>query len=82
MRRGGAGKRRDVAEKPILAALKAVGAEYWLLNDPDVGDILVRFRGVLHVGEVKSKGGRLTKGQGAFPIWRTPEDALRGIGAV
>lgn len=82
MRRGGAGKKRDSAEKPIVEALRAVGAQVWHLNDPDVGDLLIRFRGVLYCPEVKSKGGRLRKGQGDFPVWRTPSDALSAIGAV
>jgi len=82
VRRGGAGKRRDLAEKPIREALKAVGAECWQLNDPDVGDLLVRFRGVLYCGEVKSGDRKLRKNQGAFPVWRTPEQVLDAIGVT
>ncbi len=79
-RRGGAGKRRDAAETPIRAALQAVGAEVWQLHGTGLPDLLVRFRGTLYAGEVKSKGGTLTQHQGSFPIWRTPEDALGALG--
>jgi hypothetical protein len=82
MRRQGWNLKRDAAEKPIVEALKAVGAEYWYLSGKGVGDLLVRYKGVLHCGEVKSKGGRLEPSQGAFPIWRTPDQVLREIGAV
>lgn len=82
MRRGGAGKKRDIAEKPILEALKAVGAEVWQLNGMGIPDLLVRFRGTLYAAEVKSKGGTLTKHQGDFPIWRTQADALKAIRAI
>jgi hypothetical protein len=75
--------RRDVAEKPIRDALQAVGAEVWQVSGrPGLPDLLVRFRRVLYAAEVKSDGGRETKHQGAFPIWRTPNDALRAIGAI
>jgi len=81
-RRGGGGKRRDTAEKPILEALQAVGAETWQISGTGLPDILCRFRGHFYAGEVKSKGGTETQHQGAFPIWRTPEDALYAIGAI
>jgi hypothetical protein len=80
-RRAGGGK-RDLAEKPILEALAAVGAEFWQIGGQGNPDVLVRFRGRLYAAEVKSPGGTETKNQGAFPIWRTPEQALWEIGAV
>jgi hypothetical protein len=82
MRRGGAKKRRDANEPVIIQALRQAGADVWQLNDPGVGDLLVRFRGVLHCAEVKTGSGTLTKLQGQFPIWRCPFDALVAIGAV
>lgn len=82
LRRGGAGKRRDTAEGPILAAARAVGAECWQLSGCGLPDVLLRFRGRYYVGEVKSPGGTETVFQGAFPIWRTPHDMLRAIGAL
>lgn len=72
--------KRDAAEKPIVAALKAVGAEYWYLSGKGVGDLLVRYRGVLYCGEVKTGTAKLRATQGAFPIWRTPQDVLAAIG--
>jgi len=81
MRRLNWNVKRDKAEGPIVEAARQVGAEVWRLSGTGCPDLLVRFRGVLSAGEVKTGKGRLTKSQGAFPIWRTPEDMLRAIGA-
>lgn len=81
-RRGGAGRRRDIAEQPIRDALKTVGAECWQIHGTGLPDLLVRFRGRFYAAEVKSEGGKETEHQGAFPIWRTPEQVLREIGAM
>lgn len=80
-RRAGGGK-RDTAEKPILDALRDVGAEFWQIGGTGNPDVLVRFRGQLYAGEVKTGKGAETENQGAFPIWRTPDDVLKAIGAV
>lgn len=80
--KGGAGRRRDTAEKPIREALQAIGAEMWQIGGRGLPDLLVRYRGRLYAAEVKSKGGTETEHQGAFTIWRTPKDALTAIGAV
>ena len=82
MRTGGAGKRRDGNEPAIVAALEAIGAQVWRLHEPGVGDLLVRWRGQLFCFEVKGPNGRLTHYQGAFPVCRTAEDALRYMGAM
>jgi len=84
--------KRDAAEGPICEALEAVGIPsapealevngYWRLSGRGLGDLLIRFRGVLYVGEVKTGTAKLRKTQGAFPIWRTPEQVLREIGAA
>lgn len=79
-RRAGGGK-RDTAEGPILDALRAVGAEFWQIGGTGNPDVLCRFRGHLYAAEVKTGSGKETGNQGAFPIWRTPEDALKAIGA-
>lgn len=79
-RRAGGGK-RDTAEKPILDALQARGIEFWQIGGTGNPDVLIRFGGRLYAGEVKSKGGSETKNQGDFPIWRTPEQVLKAIGA-
>ena len=81
-RRGGAGKKRDVAEQPIIKAARAVGARAYQISGTGLPDLLVEFRGRWYPGEVKSPGGTETVHQGAFPIWRTPEDMLKAIGAV
>ncbi len=81
-RRGGGGKRRDLAESPILQAVRAVGAEAWQISGTGLPDVLIRFRGRVFVGEIKSVGGVETVHQGAFPIWRTPDQVLRVIGAI
>lgn len=80
-RRAGGGK-RDSAEKPILEALAGVGAEFWQIGGTGNPDVLVRFRGKLYAGEVKTGKGAETANQGKFPIWRTPYDVLHAIGAI
>lgn len=86
-RRGGARKRRDAAEGPIVEALRAVGATTWQLSGTGLPDLLVAYRGAWHVGEVKTEKGRLTPAQLAqgagrlWPVWRTPDEALTAIGA-
>ena len=74
--------KRDAAEGPIVQALEAVGAEVWRLSGKGVGDLLVRYRGVLHCAEVKTGKSKLRATQGAFPVWRTPSEALAAIGAI
>lgn len=83
-RRAGGGK-RDRAEKPILDALRDVGAEFWQIGGTGNPDLLIRFprqRGLFYAGEVKTERAKETDNQGAFPIWRTPADVLRAIGAI
>lgn len=82
MRRGGAGKRRDGNEAEMIGALQAVGAECWQVNGRALPDLIVKFRGRYYVGEVKTAKGKLTEAQGAFPVWRSINDALLAIGAV
>lgn len=87
---------RDANEPEIVAALRAVGASVRLLDSP--ADLLVGFREVTFLIECKlppgSKGGlsrsQLTPDQkdfhatwrGQIAIVRTPEEALRVIGAI
>lgn len=87
-------KKRDTAEPAIICALEAVGARVWQLDTP--ADLLVRHRENWHVLEVKTgRGKKLTvirdkrqKEQQDFllltktPVVRTPEEALRAIGAT
>lgn len=86
--------RRDTAEPPIIEALERAGAEVWPLDGPC--DLLVRFRKVWHLLEVKtgrgkkstvSKDRRQAKQQAFIestgtPIVRTPMEALQAIGAA
>lgn len=78
--------RRDSSEPGILAALSKVGARYMLLN---VFDVLVLFRGGLFLLECKTGKGRTTLSQDklialGWPLQlvRTPDDALKAIGAL
>ncbi len=74
--------RRDHAEAAILQALKAVGAEYWQLSGTGNPDVLARWQGQFYAAEIKTGTAKETKNQGAFPIWRTPDDALKAIGVI
>jgi hypothetical protein len=74
--------KRDATEPAIVQALEAVGAEVWKVSGKGLPDLLVRFRGVLYAGEVKTEKGRLRASQGAFPVWRTVDQALEAIGAM
>jgi hypothetical protein len=88
MRRGGAGKRRDVNEGDIVAALKAFGATVFQLNGSAVPDLLVGFRGRWLPLEVKTKTGRFTRlqadgfvnGGATVPVVRSVDEALRAVG--
>lgn len=80
MRRGAGGHRRDANERAIVDALRKVGAEVWYVSGCGLPDLLVRHRGRYLVAEVKTATGALTEYQGAFPVWRTVEDALHALG--
>lgn len=86
--------KRDRNEPEIIRALEKVGAIVTQLSQPGVFDLLVGFRGVLYLLEVKDKGGSLTDAQiefhrrysqdGGYPlfvVWNV-DDALRAIGAI
>lgn len=84
-------KRRDLSEPDIVTALERIGALVERLDEPC--DLLVKFRGVVYLGECKTPGiGRPSKKLNAkqaefcrdwnVPYWLTPEDALRSIGAI
>ena len=82
MRRLNWNVRRDANEGTIIEALEAVGASVWRISGTGCPDLLVRYRGVLYAGEVKTRKGRLTAAQGDFEVWLTPEDALSAIGVL
>lgn len=70
----GAGRQRDANEATIVIALRAMGASVQLLSETGVPDLLVGYRGVTYLIEVKNpddnagakKGGKRTKGRGAL----------------
>lgn len=84
MRRVGQARRRDVNEKPIVAALRAVGADVTLVSGKGAPDLLVRFRGRVFGFEVKSQAGKPTAAQQVthWPVIRSCDEALQAIGAM
>lgn len=72
--------KRDANEGPIIAALEACGCLVKRIDVPC--DLLVLHRGVVHLAEVKSRKGRLTRDQEAFlaswpvTVLRSVEDAV------
>lgn len=84
-------RRVDTNQAEIVAALRGVGARVQLLHTVGNGcpDALVGFRGQLHLLEIKTPTGRLTPDecawhldwQGYVHVVRSPEQALRVIGA-
>lgn len=85
--------KRDANEPAIVDALRAAGAYVWRISEKDVCDLLVIFRGVTHLLEVKVPKGTVKSGQetfiaawneagGSAAIVRTEEEALAAIGAL
>src|SRR5258706_15917491 len=83
--------KRDANEKEIVYALEVVGATVVRLSVKNVPDLLVGYRGMNYLLEVKDVGGRVLKGQQGFiDLWEgfkpmvvwTVEEALRAIGAI
>jgi hypothetical protein len=83
--------KRDSNEAEIVAALLDAGATVERLNDPALPDLLVGYKGLNWLLEVKTARGRLTKAQQAWwakpwagqrAIVRTPDEALETIGAT
>lgn len=84
MRRQGWNLKRDAAEKPIVDALKAVGADVTQISGKGAPDLIVRYRGILTALEVKTGKGKQTEAQqvSQWPIVRTVDEALKLIGAL
>lgn len=82
--------RRDENEPEIILALRRAGASVERISMRGVPDLLVGFRGVNYLMEVKTAKGRLDDEQitwhdnwyGQNTIVRTVDDALRIIGAI
>jgi hypothetical protein len=75
----------------VVAALRAAGALVWRLEQRDLFDLLVGFRGRWYLLEVKTDRGELEDGQAVFALLcdssrlparvvRTPQEALAAIG--
>jgi len=84
------GAKRDMNEQRIVDALRGVGATVRHLNAPGIPDLLVGYRGVNYLLEVKTKTGKLTAAEQTFfdewrgqcAIVRTVDEALKVIGAA
>ena len=84
--------RVDLNQPAVVAALRKAGATVQHLHTVGRGcpDIVVGFRGVNYMLEIKSDAGRLTAFEAAWlENWRgsaavvyTVDDALRAIGAI
>lgn len=57
---------RDANEQEIVKALQAKGAIVWRLNDSGVPDLLVGYRSVTILAEIKTAKGKLKPSQEAF----------------
>ena len=82
-RRAGGGK-RDTAEKAIIDALEAVGAQVWRLSGTGNPDLLIRYKGRWTPCEVKTGKGTLTRNQQqlSWPVVREVQHALNLIGVT
>jgi hypothetical protein len=82
VRRVGQVRRRDSAERPIVDALRQLGALVFPVSAPGAPDLFVRYKGRWIAFEVKTGKGTVTKAQhlaGAereWPVIRTVDDAL------
>ena len=83
--------RRDLNEREVIVALKAVGASVVQISETGAPDLLVGFRGQTHLLECKGMKGKLTDDQLRWhkawegrqvSVVRTVEEALQLIGAT
>lgn len=85
MRRGCAGKRRDVNERAIVEALRQIGVQVYHISGPGLPDLLTCHRGNWLPIEVKGPRGQLTPAQlrtqahDWFPVVTTVKEALELI---
>lgn len=89
MRRVGQARKRDANEKPIVDALRSVGALVLRVSEKGAPDLVVYFRGRTRLLEVKSRLGRATLAQDASSVQGWPvvtvrdiDEALVAIGAA
>jgi hypothetical protein len=83
--------KRDRNEPAIVEALRAAGATVHSVSQEGLPDLLVGFRDVTYLLEVKAPGGSRTQAQTTFfDEWRggpaqvvwSVDEALKAIGAV
>jgi hypothetical protein len=81
--------KRDANERPIVAAMRRVGASVRRLSAPGLPDLLVCYRGRVVLVEVKRIGGKPTPAQRqlvaeGWPVHRveTTIDALMVLGVT
>jgi Holliday junction resolvase len=76
--------KRDDAEGPVVNRLRQLGATVSRVSGKDTPDLIVGFRGLTHLAEVKTGRAKLKPGQAEFArTWRgspvatlrTPDDA-------
>jgi hypothetical protein len=83
--------KRDASEPDIVETLEGIGCDVTKLSDTDLPDLLVGYRGKLHLMEVKTGNAKLRPGQEEFrarmeecgvtvKVVRTPSQALDAIG--
>lgn len=87
-------RRADRNQPEIVDALRSVGAEVRHVHRlPKMLDVIVGYRGQLFWAELKQGNEPLTEDEQALiesyarvgvrlPVWRTADEALKGIGAT
>jgi len=71
--------KRDTVEPGIVWVFELAGASVWRLNDPNLPDLIVGWRGHCYPIEVKTHRAKVRPGQDeAFRLWRgTPVRVVR-----
>lgn len=72
--------KRDANEREIIKALRQLGAEVYELSSRSIPDLLVGWRGVNYLIEVKSDKGKLTPYQNEFhQTWTGQVAIIRSV---
>lgn len=87
--RVGQARKRDANEAEIVKALRKVGASVIRISEKGAPDLVVFYRGIVSLLEVKSRLGAATMAQDAtkaqgWPVVtvRSVDDGLRAVGAI
>ena len=87
-------RKKDTNHNPIIGALRAVGAAVKeTYQHPGMLDVICAYRGQLFWADVKYGKGTLTEAEQTLIddfarvgvtlyVWRTPDEALKTIGAI